>query len=86
MGLNINNLKISPTGKRIDCHVKRSGFLSDNLEIDMRIISREVMPDNLIYDFINQVVDRQSEWKQGGVNKFLSLNGINANAYIIKIY
>ena len=85
MSLRISNKVISPTGKRIDCQVKVSGLFIEPYEIKLRIVSREVIKDNQIEDLIEQVIDRKKEWKQGKKFLALSLNGINANAYITKI-
>lgn len=85
MGFKISEKVISPTGKRIDCRVKVSGFFADPYEIQLRVLSREVMEADKMEDLIEQVIDRKKDWKQGKKNLSLSLNGINANAYIIKI-
>lgn len=85
MSLNILNKVVSPTGKRMDCQVKVSGLFVEPYEIDLRILSREVMNENQIEDLIDQVIDRKKNWKQGKKNLSLNLNGINANAYITKI-
>ncbi len=85
MSFKVSNKLVSPTGKRIDCRVKVSGFLTDSYEIQLRLLSREVVKENRVEDLIEQVIDRKKDWKQGKKNLSLSLNGINANAYIIKI-
>jgi hypothetical protein len=85
MDFKISNKVISPTGKRIDCRVKVSGFFADPYEIQLRLLSREVVNENRVEDLIDQVIERKKDWKQGKKNLSLSLNGINANAYIIKI-
>lgn len=82
MGLRISKKVVSPTGKRIDCQVKVTGLFSEPYEIKLRIVSRVVMEEKRIEDLIEQVIDRKKDWKQGKKFLALSLNGINANAYI----
>lgn len=84
MGLRITNKIVSPTGKRIDCKVKVTGMFADPYEIQLRIMSREVIEADRVEDLIEQVIERKKQWKQGKKNLTLSLNGVNANAYIIK--
>ena len=84
MAAKINDIKISPTRKRIDANVRVTSFWSEPYEIKIRILSRVELPEGQEEELIEQIVERKSEWKKCKVNCSLSLNGIDANAYIIE--
>ena len=85
MSLSIIDKTVSPTGKRLDCKVKVTSLFAEAYEIKLRILSREEIKEADWRELINQVVDRKKEWKPTKKNLSLSLNGVNANAYITKI-
>lgn len=86
MALKIENLKINEARTRIDADVIKTAWLGEDWKASLRIVCREPMPLDKEQDFLKQIADRKSEWKEGTKktgNKILSLTGINATGYIL---
>lgn len=84
MGLKIKDIKVAENRKRIDAEVEVSPFWGDPYRASLRILSRKPLDEGTERSLVRQVIDRKQEWRQGKKNQQLALNGVDANAYILK--
>lgn len=83
MGLKKENLIINEARTRIDVKVTKTAWLGEDWTADLRIVSREPIPEGKEEELLKQIADRKGEWKPGKKNQVLSLTGINATGYIL---
>ena len=83
MGLELNNIVVAASRKRVDADVVYDSWWRPDYTAKFRIVSREEIPEENVKDLLNQIHDRKKDWKQGKKNQVLSLTGLNATAYIL---